>query len=277
MAFAKKVAEGSVAVDIPAWKEDGQNYLDGTFDIILEKLAEKKEQEQRLNRLERQAIVGEIASYLAHEIRNPLNLIMLTAHHLGNKFAPADETLRKKHEELIASLKSEVEHLSNVISGFLSVGKPSELMKSAFRMDGLIDQILLLVKPQLTTKKVVLEISGNTAMEIVADPEQMRLVLLNLILNAIKAVSLNGRIWLSIGRVDGIPPLSQITITDDGPGIEPESMGKLFEPYFTQQSSGIGLGLSLVKRIVEEHGGTITAENCNGKGAQFTILLPLEG
>jgi signal transduction histidine kinase len=200
---------------------------------------------------------------------------MLTAHYLGNQFSPKEEPQRTKFEELIISLKSEVDQLNKVITDFLSIGKSSELTKTNFKFSDTMKQINILIKQQLTLKNINVHTTGDNDCFICADEGQMHLVLLNLFVNAIAAAPVNGDIWVHARKNDA--PLSFIlTITDNGPGIVPNDIDKIFEPYFTKTPGGTGLGLSLVKRIIEDHNGSIKAENCPGKGAQFSITLPIE-
>jgi signal transduction histidine kinase len=220
--------------------------------------------------------MAEIASYLAHEIRNPLNLISLTAHHIRNQFVPQKEELRNKFFELIESLNSEVEQLSKVVSHFMTMGRQSELQKINFTLSEIIDQVQVLVKQQLNSKNISMIISGEKSTLIRADIEQIRLVFLNLIVNAIAAVPIGGSIWFHI-EPDSSGRAIKISISDNGTGIQEEDIEKIFDPYFTRKPGGTGLGLALVKRIIEEHDGTILAENRKEGGAHFEIILPKEG
>jgi len=274
MEAAKRVAEGDLTVNLPVLKSDELGSLDETFNFMLKKLVEQKDFEKRLNQLERQAIMAETASFLAHEIRNPLNLIMLTAHHLGKQLVPKEENQRKKVDELICSLKSEVEQLDKVVTDFISIGKTSVLKKTRFRISEVIEQLKVMVRQQLTEKNITFQCSGDNDIDFFADQEQIRLVLLNLFVNAIAVVPMNGTIWLHAERTK-TPQTVILKVTDNGSGINPDDMEKIFEPYFSRRPGGSGLGLALVKRIIEEHNGTIKVENCSGKGAQFTITLPV--
>jgi nitrogen fixation/metabolism regulation signal transduction histidine kinase len=275
---AKKVAEGDLPSDlqlIPVPQQQ-MDSLDDTFTFMLKRLSDQKNLEKRLFQLERQAIMAETASYLAHEIRNPLNLIMLTAHHIGSQFIPQDETSRKKFEELITSLKLEVQQLSQVVSDFIAMGKQSELHKTRFRLSDVIEQVQILIKQQLTNKNISLQASNVNTMAIAADIEQLRLVFLNLLVNAIAAVSANGHVWINAGH-DSKKRNVIISVSDDGPGIPTEDIDNIFEPYFTSKPDGTGLGLTLVKRIIEDHNGSIRAANRDEGGAIFTISFPVEG
>jgi signal transduction histidine kinase len=275
IAVARKVAEGDIAAVPQTEKNSHSGELDETFDFMLNKLAEQKTLEKRLHQLERQAMMAETASFLAHEIRNPLNLIMLTAHHLGTQFSPKEGSHKEKFEELILSLKSEVEQLNKVVADFMAIGKPSEVAKATFRVADMVEQLHILIKQQLVSKKIDLKIDGDLDCDLFADQERLRLVLLNILVNAIAVVPENGVIWLHAEK-SASPNALVFTVTDNGPGIAPDDLQKIFDPYFSRRIGGTGLGLSLAKRIVEEHNGTIMVDNCPGKGARFTITLPME-
>jgi signal transduction histidine kinase len=275
--IARQAAEGDLITIQPASLgiNDKIENLDSTFSYMMKKLAEQKILEKKLYSLERQAIMAETSSYLAHEIRNPLNLIMLTTHHIGNQFTPKEEQARKKFDEYIRSLKLEVEQLSRVVSDFMSIGKPSSIHKTRFLLSEISDKVLVLTRQQMSNKNISLSITGFDKMVIIADIEQLRLVFLNLIVNAISAAPENGHIWLYAEYV----PVNQtikIVISDDGPGIDPQDLDKIFEPYFTRKSNGTGLGLTLVRRIIEEHNGSIHAGNRVEGGAYFEITFPGE-
>jgi two-component system sensor histidine kinase HydH len=233
----------------------------------------QKQLEEKLRVLERHAILSQMASSLAHEIRNPLNLINLTADHLAHEYLPADEERQKPYSELIAALKAEVQQLNKMVGEFLTIGRPSQLKKSEFPLSELFEQLQMLVKQQILAKNISIEVTGNTAQRINADIEQMRLVFLNLLLNAIEAVPENGTIVLSI------EPAGRcvcVKVIDSGTGIAPENLERIFEPYFSKRPGGTGLGLPLARRIIEEHGGTIAAQNREGGGARFDIVLPID-
>jgi signal transduction histidine kinase len=242
---------------------------------MTKKLLAQKELEDKLRVLERRAILAEMASNLAHEIRNPLNLINLTADHLGHEYKPLDDDKQKSYNELIGALKAEVQHLNKMVDDFLNVGRPSKLKKTKFTLHELFEQVQILVKQHMIAKSIRFSVTGQPGEEIIADLEQMRLVILNLLLNAIEAVPHKGAITINVQRDDSLRNLI-VTVRDSGPGILPENLERIFEPYFTNRPGGTGLGLALARRIVEEHEGTIKAENHPEGGAQFEISLPIE-
>jgi len=274
MAFAaKQIAEGYLSVKLSGSKHDDIGRLEETFNLMSTKLAEQKKLEKQLSLLEKHATLSEIASYLAHEIRNPLNLIMLTVHHLERQFVTQDKDIKSKFLEMTASLKSEVEQLDKVVAAFLDIGKPITLNKSNFKVMEIFDQIQSLVRQQLIEKNISLIFSGDTTAFIFADPERIRLVFLNIIVNAISAVFPGGRI---IVEFTNQLHFHRITISDDGPGIPADVIDHVFEPYFTRRPGGTGLGLALAKRIIEDHEGSTSASNLTSRGACFEILIPLE-
>jgi signal transduction histidine kinase len=275
---AERVASGDLTVQLTGKnpnQADEVSRLTESFNTMTQKLLAQKELEDKLRVLERRAIMVEMASNLAHEIRNPLNLINLTADHLGHDYKPIEDGKQKTYSELIAALKAEVQHLNKMVDDFLNGGRPSKLKKTKITLHELFEQVQILVKQHLMAKSVRFDVTGEVEEEVVADLEQMRLVILNLLLNAIEAVPVQGSITINVKRDDSLRNLL-VTIRDTGPGIPEENLERIFEPYFTNRPGGTGLGLALARRIVEEHEGTITAANHPKGGAQFEISLPIE-
>jgi signal transduction histidine kinase len=273
-AAAERVASGDLTTQLEHKSQDEVGRLTKAFNIMTQQLRVQKQLEDKLHSLERHAILSEMASSLAHEIRNPLNLINLTADHLGHDYLPPDEERRKSFSELLTALKAEVQQLNNMVTEFLTIGKPSQLKKTNFTIADLFDQIQMLIKQQIMAKHITLELSGNTNQELYADIEKMRLVFLNLLLNSIAAVSENGSISFTIISTENKEV--RIKVLDNGPGIAIENLERIFEPYFSKRHGGTGLGLTLARRIIEEHGGTILATKNPSGGAQFDIVLPIE-
>jgi nitrogen fixation/metabolism regulation signal transduction histidine kinase len=271
---AEHVASGDLTVQLHHSGRDEVGRLTKSFNTMTQKLSVQKQLEDKLRALERHAILAEMASSLAHEIRNPLNLINLTADHLGHEYVPENEDRRSSYAELISALKAEVQQLNKMVNEFLTIGRPSRLKKTKFPLGELFEQLQILIKQQLIAKHISLTFTGTTSQEINADIEQMRLVFLNLFLNAIEAVPESGAISCSVEPVSDHRVL--IKIMDSGSGIAQENLQRIFEPYFSKRPGGTGLGLALARRIIEEHAGTINAGNRPKGGAQFEILLPLD-
>jgi nitrogen fixation/metabolism regulation signal transduction histidine kinase len=275
---AEHVASGDLTIQLTSENSneaDEVTRLTKSFNTMTRKLLAQKELEDKLRILERRGILAEMAANLAHEIRNPLNLINLTADHLGHEYKPVDDTKQKVYSELIGALKAEVQHLNKMVDDFMNIGRPSKLKKTRFTLTDLFEQVQILVKQHMIAKSIRFEVTGAPDEEIFADLEQMRLVILNLLLNAIEAIPSKGRIGINVKRDESLFTLV-ITVRDNGPGIPEEYLERIFEPYFTKRPGGTGLGLALARRIVEEHDGKIKATNHSDGGAQFEISLPAE-
>ncbi|MBN1575312.1 MAG: HAMP domain-containing histidine kinase [Chitinispirillaceae bacterium] len=268
---ARRVANGDFDAAVPVSGRDEYAELSNAFNIMAKKLAELRAHEERIRTMERHVILSETAAVLAHEIRNPLNFINLTAGRLAGKFKPPDERLHAEYFGLIDDLKAQVRYLNNMVNDFLAIGKPLKLKISSFLLRDLVGQIEMIITQQLRTKEIVFSVSIQEGLRCSADIEQMRLVLLNLLTNAIEISRTGGRIILE-GACE--EDATVIIVRDTGPGIDPEQYEKIFEPYVSMRSGGTGLGLTLARRIVEEHGGTIRAENHTDGGAVFIIRLP---
>jgi nitrogen fixation/metabolism regulation signal transduction histidine kinase len=273
---ADQVATGDLTVHIVPEHQDEVGRLTGSFNAMIQKLAEQRQLEAKLHVLERRAILAEMASNLAHEIRNPLNLINLTADHLSQQFQPEGQERQRSFRELISGLKTEVRQLNQTVNEFLNIGRPSKLKRSRFAWMDLFEEVERSIKSQLISKAITLKFLGQIELVINADREQMRLVVLNLLLNAVQAVSYKGQVTVHVERVNDAKEVV-VSVTDNGPGIRPEDLHHIFEPYFTTRPSGTGLGLALVRRVIEEHGGKIHAVNVADGGARFEITLPVEG
>ncbi len=273
-AAAEQVALGDLTIQIGDFGKDEMGRLAHSFNGMIQKLVEQKSMEVRLRHLERQAILAEMASTLAHEIRNPLNLINLTADHLGDHFPPEDIKRREDYASLIDSLKAEVKHLNLVVGDFLHLGTPHKLEKTKFPLSLLAHQVEVMVKQQLATKGIVFKIICRDDLILNADQEQIRLVLLNMLLNAIEAVEPGGAITIQSNL--GQDSMVELSVEDNGKGVAPENLELIFEPYFTKREGGTGLGLALVRRIVEEHGGTVVAKHNAGGGLKLELRLPTE-
>lgn len=272
-AAAKKVADGdfTARLDESSRGEDGE--MASSFNHMAGKLLEQRQMEERLFALERRAILSELGANLAHEIRNPLNLMNLTLHQLGRSHQPSNPEKRDSFQKLTTSLKNEVQHVNRIVTEFLTLGKPSRPSKKRFRLRDLVAEISVRLHQQIAIKGLRLELDCPDDVEMDADQEQMRLVLLNLFLNSIDMVPPGTAIGFSACKPAGSEAIN-CSVSDMGPGIDPGDLEQVFEPYYTKRAGGMGLGLTLVRRIIEEHGGEIYARNRKDGGAEFHFSVP---
>jgi len=212
----------------------------------------EREREKRI-RLERLAAMGEMAMELAHEIRNPLASIELFASMLDGDHA----------DQIVRSVRL----LNHSVTNILQFGRPIVPSPSRVSLNELLEGIRTLIQPMADQKRVSLGVACQSDCELVADHELLHRMLLNLVLNALRETPTNGSIRLT--AVHGVT----ITVEDNGPGISEPAITRIFDPMFSTHRDGCGLGLPIVKRIVDSHNGTIRVESSN-RGARFVISLP---
>lgn len=271
---SEKMARGDLSVQIPHEGSNELSKLVDAFNSMAAKINEQRLLEERYHTMERRAILAETAATLAHELRNPLNLINLTVDYVLDKFKPGEPKKEAEYTELLKNVKQEVSRLNRMVGDFLSMGKPLTLQKNRFRLREMISEVEFLLKRQIIELQGELSIVIDDDVSVYGDREQLRLVLLNLLLNAMQASGTGSKLEIE-AHTAGVN--SEIIVSDNGPGINDSDIKKIFEPYYSTKPDGTGLGLALAKRIVEEHGGHISARNKEEGGATFIINLPFEG
>jgi two-component system, NtrC family, sensor histidine kinase HydH len=255
------------------------------IEIVLHKIAEQigavlerlEESRREALRAEQLAAVGQMAAGIAHELRNPLMAMKILVQ------AASEESPPVLAGRDLTVLEEEITRLERSTETFLDFARPPELERRTFDLRKLIGQILDLVSVRAQRQGVQLrcDLPEDRALPIQADMGQIRQVLLNLLLNALDAVPHGGSVWFEINTAEPDPQYGQgrpgltLRVCDTGPGLPGELGAKIFEPFIGTKPSGIGLGLSICKRIVESHGGQIKAENRPTGGAVFTVWLPL--
>jgi signal transduction histidine kinase len=236
-------------------------------EIIQKRAAEQKELEDQLHLAERLAALGQMVAGVSHEIKNPLGIIQSTAE-LLNGMNQADE----KQKRLSLVIKEESIRLNNIVTEFLDFARPYELNIQECRLDEIIKKNILFLEQELDKKgiKVKDNFEGRD-LTIHADPERLYRVFMNLVINSIHAIKDSGEINIS---VDEEKNGYIVKIKDTGAGISKENLKKIFNPFFTTKEKGSGLGLSIVRNIIEGHEGTISIESDEGAGTQVAIFLP---
>ncbi len=227
---------------------------------------------------QRDAAWGEVARRLAHEIKNPLTPIQLSAERMRRKYLDTmDEEEAQVLDRATHTIVQQVEAMKEMVNAFSDYARAPDMDISHFDLDKLAHEIVDLYRAQESDVEIVLT-SDPTMPLIDGDMGRVRQILHNLIRNAVEALegTEGGRIDVQIGRaeIDGIDVV-QIRVEDNGPGFKTGSVSQIFDPYVTTKPKGTGLGLAIVKKLVEEHVGTIRAQNRSDGGAMITIRLPL--
>ncbi len=246
-----------------------ENNLPNTI-LVIRNLTQQKLLEDQIQRKERLIAMGELASGVAHEIRNPLNTISTITQQLNKDFEPIE---RNEEFHTLASLvNKEVKRINETINSFLRFAKPEIILLKEFQLSELIRQIEDQYKPMLAEKLIKFEKNIEWDGIVNWDRNQIQQVLMNLIQNSFDAIDKGGKIILKILLETN--EQIRIEIIDDGNGIPKHILNKVFNLYFTTKAKGTGIGLSLVQRIIFEHGGTISIESEESKGTNFIIIIP---
>jgi signal transduction histidine kinase len=234
---------------------------------------ELNEAQARIIQSEKMAVVGTFASGLAHEVRNPLNSIALQLSILERRVAPLDTGVSGELKELLGIIREEVKRLDNLVGDFLQFSRANRIHYRPTNVDGLLDEVMHLLRPEARAAGVVLrrERARAEIPDLRVDAEKIKQVAINLVQNAIEAMPGGGTAVVESGVQDGH---ARIVVKDTGPGL-PEGLD-VFQLFVTTKARGTGLGLSIAQQIVLEHGGDIVAESAPGSGATFTVRLPLD-
>ena len=246
--------------------------LSDSLDAMSKMLAAQKKLEEKLKRSERQAIQAQLASGIAHEIRNPLNFISLSIDHLDNlkSFDRADGEAAPA--DLIRKIKTEIQRINQLVTNFLDLGREFVLRPLLLRADLVVEEALGLNSQLLRDHGISVERDYCDPMPAVEiDIDKMTSCFQNLIANAADAMSTGGILRIVI--MEGAGSVN-LVLEDSGEGIRPDNLPKLYEPYFTTKRKGIGLGLAIAKRIVVSHKGSIDITSAPGRGTCVKVSLP---
>ena len=236
---------------------------------------------QQMKERDRLALLGQMAAGLAHEIRNPLGAIKGAAQLLAEP--GPDEKADPASREFIGIILEEVDRLNRVVGNVLDLARPGGGAVVPIDVNGVVRRTIQILSAEPSGERVEIQQRLVPDLPRVAiDPEQLRQVLMNLVKNALQAVSESGRVTVSTrvrfgrGTRSGKPEgaFVEVTVADTGPGISQKALDKLFLPFFTTKERGTGLGLAISQRIVQGAGGRIEVRSFEGKGSTFTVVLP---
>ncbi|HEX3322851.1 MAG TPA: ATP-binding protein [Terriglobales bacterium] len=270
-----RVGEGDLSARVSFSKRNDEiGDLGRNFNRMVEQLRESREEIERLHRTqmsraEHLSTLGELATGLAHEIRNPLAGIAGVIEIVGRDL-PSTSPARS----VVKDVHLEIAQINRILTDLLETARPRPPEMRASDLNATVEHAVMLARQQVLSKPIKIELEKSPALQVVEhDSDQIHQVLLNLLLNAVQAIEGPGLVKVEI--------LSQgdcaaISVTDTGRGIPPEHLPNIFRPFYTTKGNGTGLGLSLARRIVEEHRGRIEVTSEVGKGTMFRVLLPLQ-
>lgn len=238
---------------------------------VMKDLTEKRRLEEIVNRQEKLTAMGQLASGVAHEIRNPLNSIGMITQRFAKEFVPKEDA--EEYYQLSKTVVKEVRRINEIIQQFLQFARPPKLNLTENNINELIEEIVILAKAQAQTKEIEFSVKLGKLPAAMVDQNQLKQALLNLLQNSVEAIEKKGRILIETSIT--IQQQILIDLKDTGKGIETEKLSKIFNLYFTTKPTGTGLGLSIVHQIISQHNGRIEVESEVGKGTRFRVLLPV--
>jgi signal transduction histidine kinase len=267
-----------VGVLLQSYSEQSRRQLARQQDLnerLLENQANLKESlerleaaEESLRRQDRLAALGEMSAGIAHEIRNPLGVISSSAQLLGRQFPEPASGVR----QLLDIIQEETVRLNGLITDFLTFGRPARPVPCRIDLRTVAARAVEHIEGLARERwiRVVAELP-ETPMPVSVDPDMIQQVLLNLLLNALEASRRQGVVTVRLGPADAS---LRLEVHDNGCGIAPENLSKIFNPFFTTKEKGTGLGLANAHRIIETHGGSLTVHGSPHEGTTFRITLP---
>ncbi|HRD66829.1 MAG TPA: cache domain-containing protein [Candidatus Competibacter sp.] len=266
----REVKRGRLDTQLAVTSSDELGELAADFNEMTGVLRKNKELETVLAQQNKMASLGILSSGVAHEINNPLGVILGYAAHLENKMDPGDPAFK-----FIQEIKRESKRCKTIVQDLLSYARVPKPTLEETDLNALLEQIIDFAAHHTDMDAVGIDTAFEPQLpRLWVDGDQIRQVAMNLMLNAGAAMPEGGH--LTVGTATGEKGWVKITFQDSGSGIAPENLAKIFEPFFTTKSRGTGLGLAITKTIVEQHGGKIEVASAIGRGTTVTVSLPVE-
>lgn len=277
-----RVVEGDLDQRVRPERRDEIGHLTTSFNTMVARLRDSQQMAERLAESEHLASLGRLAAGIAHEIRNPLNAILLNLQQMQDRVrtaspAPADAVpapVLLEFEKYHGRITTELARLEHLVGSFLDLAKSGELHFDRVDIAAGVRTAVELFRPLAADRGVDLQHRGPESLLLWADPTRMPMVWNNLLANALQATPRGGRVTIHT-RLDG--DAAEVVVEDSGAGIQAELLPRIWEPFYSGREDGTGLGLSIVRSTVEHHGGSIEAECPPSGGTRMRVRLPLQG
>lgn len=237
--------------------------------IVAADVTEQAATRERLARSERLALVGQMLAQITHEVRNPLNAMGLNAELMADELSGLDPERKTEAWDLLDTIGTEVERLTEVTGHYLQLARRPPARLDGTDLDGLVEDVARLVRPELEQAGVTLDVRMGGGDELLADGNQLRQALLNVVRNAVEAGAQHLSLQVHVGESE-----VRLVLRDDGPGMTDIEAERAFDPFWSSKATGTGLGLAITKQILEDHGGTVRVTSVLGEGTEVTLALP---
>jgi two-component system sensor histidine kinase HydH len=223
---------------------------------------------------EKRDLLERLLARLAHEIRNPLSSLDIHVQLLEEDLGALVPDMRGQLTPRLQIIRGELHRLESIVDHFLRLASPSELDIESVDLAKIINHVCDLLRPEAAARQIQITTELEHGLPTLrADPVRLTQALMNLVINAMQAVERQGKIEVSAQQVESA---ILVKVSDTGPGIPPEKLASIFDPYFTTKSEGNGLGLWIAQQIITAHGGSIQAQNGSVGGAIFAMVLPMQ-
>ncbi len=275
---AHEVAEGNLEVQLPIRGSDEMSRLARTFNQMVERLREHRQLQERLSEAEKASLVARFAATVAHEVRNSLNFINLSIDQIRARHGSSEDAAGRDLARNLNNMKDEISRLKRLVSDFLVIGRQAQPQLAPCDLKTTVEQAVAVVEKQAHQQDIAIRLEFAPDLPgLQADAGQLKTCFLNILTNSVQAMPNGGEIIIRAGVVRGHEGISSVEMSfqDTGPGIPAEDRERIFTPYYSTKATGFGLGLAITRKIIEDHGGRISAATHEGPGALIVLHLPL--
>lgn len=270
---AMKVAQGDFSYRLNLNRKDEIGKIAESFNFMIQKLEENQLLQKRLREAEYLSAIGQLSRTIAHEIRNPLNFINLSIDHIIEKLKKGNLN-SEEYCKLLTNMKQEIYRVNNLVTEYLEYTRPLKLNKTPVSFIEIVDEVVSLIATTAEKEGVNIYKEYKFDFTLNLDVALMKSCLLNILTNSLHAMK-NSEIKNLFIKSELVEDELLLTVSDTGSGVPEELIDKIFEPFFSTKKEGLGLGLPLAKKVIEEHGGRLEFSSTPGKGSELKIYLPL--
>lgn len=271
---ANRVAAGDLNQNISIQSRNEIGQLSESFNFMVQRLREIRILEEKLREAEHLSGIGQLSRNIAHEIRNPLNFINLSIDHINEKYKPEGIERQKRFENLISGIKQEIHRLDKLVNDFLDYSRPIKLTIQKVRIKEIIENVIDLIWAKAEADRITIIKEYSADHEINVDVDMFKSCILNTITNAFHAMESSKEKVLKL-KTEIVEGEFVLSIKDSGIGVPPENLSKIFETFFSTKQNGLGLGLPMTMRVMEEHRGRVEFNSTEGNGSEVKLILPL--